>query len=125
MDRRWIKSTYSAHCHGGTCVEVRYDEDGGTVHVRNSRVPDGPVVTYADEEWDAFLARVKNGEYNRAAPGGPEAPDTAEVAFVATTEVRVRNTGMPGGPVAAFTSAEWDAFLAGAKDGEFDRDRVI
>lgn len=25
-----------------------------------------------------------------------------------------------GGPVLAFTAAEWDAFIAGAKDGQFD-----
>jgi len=35
--------------------------------------------------------------------------------------VAVRDGKHPGGPALAFTPAEWDAFLAGAKDGEFDR----
>jgi predicted secreted Zn-dependent protease len=34
--------------------------------------------------------------------------------------VVVRNTGDPEGPVSKFTMAEWSAFIAGAKLGEFD-----
>jgi hypothetical protein len=34
----------------------------------------------------------------------------------------VRNSKHPDGPILAFTKAEWRAFLAGAKDGEFDED---
>ena len=34
----------------------------------------------------------------------------------------VRNSSDPGGPVLYFTPAEWDAFVGGAKDGEFDLD---
>ncbi len=35
--------------------------------------------------------------------------------------VGVRNSRDPEGPVLRFTQAEWDAFLAGARLGEFDR----
>ncbi len=35
--------------------------------------------------------------------------------------VLVRDSKNPSGPVLAFTDGEWDAFLAGARDGEFDR----
>ncbi|GAA4924240.1 DUF397 domain-containing protein [Actinoplanes utahensis] len=35
--------------------------------------------------------------------------------------IAVRDSKNPAGGVLIFTSAEWDAFLAGAKDGEFDR----
>ncbi len=35
--------------------------------------------------------------------------------------VVVRDSKNPSGPVLAFTDGEWDAFLAGARDGEFDR----
>jgi hypothetical protein len=36
--------------------------------------------------------------------------------------VAVRDTKNNGvGPILRFTGPEWDAFLAGAKDGEFDR----
>jgi hypothetical protein len=34
--------------------------------------------------------------------------------------VAVRDSKDPTGPVLIFTSGEWTAFLAGAKDGEFD-----
>lgn len=34
--------------------------------------------------------------------------------------VALRDSKDPTGPVLVFTSAEWAAFLAGAKDGEFD-----
>jgi hypothetical protein len=32
----------------------------------------------------------------------------------------MRNSRFPGGPVLLYTQAEITAFLAGAKDGEFD-----
>ncbi|OHV35629.1 MULTISPECIES: DUF397 domain-containing protein [Pseudofrankia] len=32
----------------------------------------------------------------------------------------VRDSKNPAGPVLAFSAAEWDAFLAGARDGEFN-----
>jgi hypothetical protein len=34
--------------------------------------------------------------------------------------VAVRDSKDPAGPVLTFTSAEWAAFIDGAKDGEFD-----
>ena len=34
--------------------------------------------------------------------------------------VGVRDSKNPTGSVLFFTYAEWDAFVAGAKDGEFD-----
>ena len=36
--------------------------------------------------------------------------------------VRVRDSKNPGGPILAFTRAEWAAFLDGARNGEFDLD---
>ena len=32
----------------------------------------------------------------------------------------VRDSKDPDGPILFFTPAEWDAFIGGAKDGEFD-----
>lgn len=47
--------------------------------------------------------------------------ECVEVAFVPRW-VGVRDTKQLGhGPVLAFAAAEWDAFLAGARDGEFTR----
>jgi hypothetical protein len=40
----------------------------------------------------------------------------------ADDRILIRDTKDNGaGPVLSFTGAEWDAFLEGAKDGEFDR----
>lgn len=35
-------------------------------------------------------------------------------------DVKVRDSKNPGGPALTFTRAEWRAFTAGVKDGEFD-----
>ncbi|MFC0863631.1 DUF397 domain-containing protein [Sphaerimonospora cavernae] len=32
----------------------------------------------------------------------------------------IRDSKDPDGPVLAFTASEWDAFIGGVKDGEFD-----
>ena len=42
-----------------------------------------------------------------------------EVAFI-DEAIAVRDSTNPGGPALIFTAAEWDAFVGGAKDGEFD-----
>ncbi|MCP2261013.1 protein of unknown function (DUF397) [Streptoalloteichus tenebrarius] len=42
-----------------------------------------------------------------------------EIAFVEDVVV-MRDGKDPDGPVLVFTHAEWDAFVEGAKDGEFD-----
>jgi hypothetical protein len=41
-------------------------------------------------------------------------------ARLGNDEVWVRDSKNPDGPVLKFTGPEWDAFLAGARDGEFD-----
>lgn len=42
-----------------------------------------------------------------------------EVAFVDGL-VGMRDAGDPEGPVLVFTPAEWEAFVGGVEDGEFD-----
>jgi len=39
---------------------------------------------------------------------------------IAPDWIAVRDSKNPDGPVLQFNPAEWRAFLAGAKDGEFD-----
>jgi hypothetical protein len=56
----WRKSSHS-ECHA--CVEVSFRD--GAVPVRNSRDPDGPVLVFTAGEWDAFVAGVKGGEFDR------------------------------------------------------------
>jgi hypothetical protein len=43
-----------------------------------------------------------------------------EVALLPEGEIAVRNSRFPTGPALVYTRAEITAFLAGAKDGEFD-----
>ncbi|WP_063042289.1 MULTISPECIES: DUF397 domain-containing protein [Nocardia] len=47
--------------------------------------------------------------------------DCVEAAHLDQGFVGVRDSKNPTGPALVFTPGEWDAFLAGAKDGEFDR----
>jgi hypothetical protein len=50
---------------------------------------------------------------------GGEDEAAVEVAFVDDL-IGLRNSADPAGPVLVFTQDEWDAFVAGARDGEFD-----
>ena len=57
----WRKS--SASNPSGNCVEVTALADGG-VAMRNSRHPAGPALVYTRSELAAFLAGVRNGEFD-------------------------------------------------------------
>ncbi len=46
-----------------------------------------------------------------------------EVGFVDDL-IGMRNAKDPDSPVLIFTPSEWEAFLAGAKDGEFDPEEL-
>ncbi len=46
--------------------------------------------------------------------------ECVELAALPTGEIAMRNSRFPAGPVLLYTQAEITAFLAGAKDGEFD-----
>lgn len=50
---------------------------------------------------------------------GTEGEASVEVALL-DNGVAVRDSRKPDGDVLFFTPAEWDAFVGGAKDGEFD-----
>jgi Domain of unknown function (DUF397) len=57
----WVKSSLSYA--NGNCVEVAHLSEGG-VGVRNSRDPSGPVLRFTPEEWRAFIAGARNGEFD-------------------------------------------------------------
>jgi hypothetical protein len=96
MDRtavRWRKASYSGG-NGGNCVEVGVwgkasysGGNGGCVEVTATH--------------DTSGAPHKAGE---------------DVLYL------MRDSKDPNGPTLAFTAAEWEAFIAGVKDGEFDLD---
>lgn len=49
-------------CDGGACVEVA--TTGNAVMLRSSADPDGTPVTLSRDEWQAFLASVKEGTFD-------------------------------------------------------------
>jgi len=50
---------------GGNCVEVGPVQDGsGRIAVRHSKRPEGAVIVYSREEWDAFVGGAKAGEFD-------------------------------------------------------------
>jgi Domain of unknown function (DUF397) len=55
----WRKSTWSAD---GDCVEVAFN--AGSVFVRDSKDPAGPVLSFTSSEWAAFLAGARDGEFD-------------------------------------------------------------
>ncbi|MFI0979279.1 DUF397 domain-containing protein [Streptomyces sp. NPDC021093] len=53
----WRKSTYS-NAEGGSCVEVS-DCLPGVVPVRDSKVPDGPILLLPAGSWSPFIDSLK------------------------------------------------------------------
>lgn len=62
IKKGWYKSSESSN-DGTHCVECRIHTDG-SVDVRNSRFPSGPVVSFTREEWSAFLVGARRGEFD-------------------------------------------------------------
>ncbi|MDQ0792278.1 DUF397 domain-containing protein [Streptomyces sp. B1I3] len=58
----WTKSHHSNP--SGNCVEMAL-LPGGEVAVRNSRHPEGPALVYTPDEVRAFLAGVRDGDFDR------------------------------------------------------------
>jgi hypothetical protein len=55
----WAKSSHSGP--NGNCVEVTRNLSG-IVAVRDSKNPDGPVLTFTPGKWRAFTASIAAGE---------------------------------------------------------------
>ena len=66
-----------------------------------------------------FRLDLSNAQWFKSARSGPNCDNCVEVAFV-DEAIAVRDSRNPDGPALIFTAAEWDAFVGGAKDGEFD-----
>ena len=54
---RWRKSGYSGN-GGGNCVEVARSLPD-VVAVRDSKNPDGPILTFSRDEWASFITRLR------------------------------------------------------------------
>ena len=102
----WRTSTRSSN--GTDCVEVNLAAHG--VAMRDSKARGaGPVIHFSAEEWSAFIREVIDGLPN---DNGAVTVNTQDGA----TCVRALTSGV----TLCFTPGEWTAFLAGARDGEFD-----
>jgi hypothetical protein len=55
----WRKSSHSGQTN---CLEVRLRS--GDVQVRDSKDPGGTVLSYTRDEWLAFVAGAKDGEFD-------------------------------------------------------------
>ena len=72
-------------------------------------------------EAKGFRVNLANAVWRRSTRSGPYSDNCVEVAFI-DGAIAMRDSKNPGGTVLIFTPAEWDAFVEGAKDGEFDLD---
>jgi hypothetical protein len=72
------------------------------------------------------MSTIRNGmtgsdiaaPWMKSSYSGPQG-NCVEVAYLSGGEVAMRNSRDPGGPALIFTGAVWNAFLIGARDGEF------
>jgi len=58
--------------------------------------------------------------WRKSSRSGPQGGNCVEVAQLPDGQVAVRNSRHPAGPALVFTVAEWEAFVGGARDGDFD-----
>jgi hypothetical protein len=105
-------------CDSGSCVEVRKVNamtlgsgwqrasrcDHGLNCVEARKVDD---MTILDDTWRKATKSNNNGA-------------CAELRAGADGGVQIRDSKNPDGPTLVFTAQEWDAFLDGAKNGEFE-----
>jgi hypothetical protein len=63
----WFKSSKSDGA--SNCVEASFAADG-TIGVRDSKNPAGPVLEFTRGEWTAFVAGVREGEFDPSPAGG-------------------------------------------------------
>ena len=70
-------------------------------------------------EAKGFRLDLSRAQWFKSTRSGANSDNCVEVAFV-NDAIAVRDSKNQDGAVLIFTAAEWDAFVGGAKDGEFD-----
>jgi Domain of unknown function (DUF397) len=70
-------------------------------------------------ETKGLRVELSNAAWRKSSQSGPHCDNCVEVAF-AGEAILLRDSKNPAGPVLVFTQGEWDAFVGGTKDGEFD-----
>src|SRR6202012_3667337 len=87
---------------GPAALSIRLPE-GNMSHIYNGM----PAAELTDVNWQKSKHSNPNGA-------------CVEVAHLPGGDIAMRNSRFPDGPALVYTKAEIAAFLAGAKDGEFD-----
>ena len=73
----------------------------------------------SDTQTGVKAADLVGAAWTKSTHSGPTGGNCVEVAFLPAGEVAMRNSRQPDGAALVFTPAEWDAFISGARDGEF------
>ena len=145
MNLKFVKSSYSiatcvevaavplrfvtsSFCAAGACIQTAALPTGG-VAMRDSKLDDGPLLCISAADWDAFERGLREDQFDLA-----DLTEEARKSFCSYDLgecVRVRRSpdgnvvvfddAQPDGPELSFTPAEWIAFTADAKNGEFRR----
>jgi hypothetical protein len=58
----WVTWRKSSRSQQGNCLQVRLRS--GHVQVRDSKDPHGAVLSFTPDEWEAFVAGVRDGEFD-------------------------------------------------------------
>ncbi|GAA4849452.1 hypothetical protein GCM10025787_35440 [Saccharopolyspora rosea] len=104
----WFKSSFSNPAQD--CVEANFA--GDTVYVRDSKDKGGPILTIPATHWPSLLDEVAG----RAPSGSNRAVRITHRADGGTDLKALM------GPAVnlSYTATEWDAFVAGVLDAQFD-----
>lgn len=105
----WFKSSYSNPSQA--CVEVRFT--GGSVQIRDSKdLGTGPVITVPSADWPEVLAEASG-----------QRRSGRQALRIAVRADGGADVWSGASPTLSFTQGEWDAFVAGVRDGEFELPR--
>lgn len=107
----WRTSTRSSN--GGSCVEVDFTVTGVLMRDTKDRGA-GPMIEFTAGQWTAFVREVLAA-----------LPSANGAVSVCTRGLDTEVGSLATGTVLRFTPREWTAFLAGARDGEFDHERQV
>ena len=65
------------------------------------------------------LTELTGARWVKSSYSGPTGGNCVEVALLVGGQVAVRNSRHPSGTALMFSAGEWDAFIGGARDGQF------
>ncbi|MFF5112044.1 DUF397 domain-containing protein [Streptosporangium sp. NPDC000509] len=137
-DQNWITSSYSGS--GQQCVQMKPMPSG--VAIRDSKNPEGPRLLCTPDAWRSLVTEARNGSYDLPShlpetPSHLPKPAAAALGLAAAEWLSTPNPGdthlsiafvdahiamrlTPAEETLVFTPGEWNAWLSGARDGEFD-----